>query len=257
MMRTLVGAGVVGVAVALAGCGVPQSQYDASVADAGREKGRSAELERQVGELKAELAKAGTQAKPGSDKDVRSADEIEELRRQKAAAEARLKTFDDLQKRFRKMIDAGKLEITVRRGQIVLALATDVLFDVAKIEVKPDGKAALKEVAEAIRSVPGRRFQVAGHTDPSPIKTKEYPSNWELSAARAVNVVKLLISEGVKPSALSAAGYAEFDPVGNDATVQGRAKNRRIEIILLPTSDELITNPALKAKEAAGEGKGG
>lgn len=230
-----------------AGCGgVSQAQYDAAVADSSKERGRAAELEKQNQALRADLAKAKT-AKPAPT--TENAAQLAELKRQKAAADARLRQMDDLSKRFKKMIDAGKLEVTVRRGQIVLALETDVLFDPGKTEIKTDGKTALKEVADAVKTVPGRRFQVAGHTDTTPIKTKEFPSNWELSTARAVTVVKLLASEGVKASALSAAGYAEFDPVGNNATNPGRAKNRRIEIVLLPTTDELVMSPELTARE--------
>jgi chemotaxis protein MotB len=234
----------------LTACGVPQSQYDAALSDANKEKGRAQALEKELGDLKAENEKL--RAKPSAaELDAQTKAELEELRKQKAAADARLKTHDELVKRFKKMIDAGKLEITVRRGQIVLALETDVLFDPGKTEVKAEGKTALKEIAEAIRSVGGRRFQVAGHTDMTPIKTKEFPSNWELSTARAVVVVKLLVAEKVRPAVLSAAGFAEFDPVGNNTGAGGRAKNRRIEIILLPNIEELIAIPDLKPSAAA------
>src|SRR6185369_7342950 len=106
---------------------------------------------------------------------------------QKAAAEARLKLFEDFLAKFKKMIEAGKLDITVRRGQIVLALGTDILFDTGKTEIKPEGKAALSEVADVLKGVAGRRFQVSGHTDNVPIgkTTKEFASNWELSTGRA------------------------------------------------------------------------
>ncbi len=243
------------VAAVLAGCGVPQAQYDAAVSDANKEKAKTAALEKDLADLQAENQKlanrpASSPPPPPADLDAQTKAELEELRKQKAAADARLRTHDELVRRFKKMIDAGKLEITVRRGQIVLALETDVLFDVGKTEVKPEGKTALAEIADAIKTVGGRRFQVAGHTDPSPIKTKEFPSNWELSTARAVVVVKMLVSEGVRPAVLSASGFAEFDPVGNNASVPGRAKNRRIEIILLPNMEELISIPDLKPKEA-------
>ena len=196
--------------LALAGCGIPKSQYDAAVAD--------------------EQTRA----------------ELEELKAQKTAADARAKLFDDFIKKFQKMIDAGKLDITMRRGQIVLALATDVLFDQSKTEIKPEGKTALDEVAAALKGISGRRFQVAGHTDTYPIKTKEFPSNWELSTARAVSVVKLLVGAGVKAEALSAAGYAEFDPAQSNASDRGRSKNRRIEIVLVPNIEELVKMPELK-----------
>lgn len=230
----------------IAGCGVPQSQHDAAVADANRATASCEEklaiTQKEIDTLKAQLA---------SD-DEASRIERDELRKQKEAAEARLKLFDEFIAKFRKMIDAGKLDITVRRGQIVLALGTDILFDTGKTEIKDDGKAALAEVAEALKSVSGRRFQVSGHTDTLPIKTKEFPSNWELSTARAVAVVKLLVEKGVKPDAVSAAGYAEFDPASSNATDKGRTKNRRIEIVVVPNIEELVKMPELR-KPSHGE----
>jgi flagellar motor protein MotB len=241
------------VTLASAGCagGVPQAKYDAAVSDAAAEKRKNEGLERQLADTKAQGAKSPPPPS-GGPTDAEKA-EIEELKKQKAAAEARAKTMDDFVKRFRKMIDAGKLEITVRHGQIVLALDTEVLFEPGKTDVKAEGKTALKEIGDAIKSVPNRRFQVAGHTDTTPIKTKEFPSNWELSTERAVVVVKLLIAEGVQASTVSAAGFAEFDPVGNNATPEGRAKNRRIEIILLPHIDELFGIAGLTPGKAGPE----
>ncbi len=91
----------------------------------------------------------------------------------------------------------------------------------------------------------GRRFQVAGHTDTIPIKTKEFPSNWELSTARAVAVVKLLTEKGVRSDVLSAAGYAEYDPASSNATDKGRTKNRRIEIVIVPNIEDLVKMPEI------------
>jgi chemotaxis protein MotB len=240
------------VALATAGCagGVPQAKYDAAVSDAAAEKHRNDVLERQLSEMKAQGAKPPPPSAGPTDAEKA---EIEELKKQKAAADARAKTMDDFVKRFRKMIDAGKLDITVRHGQVVLALDTEVLFEPGKTDVKAEGKTALKEIGDAIKSVPNRRFQVAGHTDTTPIKTKEFPSNWELSTERAVVVAKLLISEGVQASNVSAAGFAEFDPVGNNSTPEGRAKNRRIEIILLPHIDELFGIAGLTPGKAGAE----
>ena len=228
--------------VALAGCGIPKTQYDAAVADEQKKaKDPHDADEKQLAELRARLAELETKQ---TDEQTRA--ELEELKAQKLAADARAKLFDDFIKKFQKMIDAGKLDITMRRGQIVLALATDVLFDQGKTEIKPEGKTALDEVAAALRGISGRRFQVAGHTDTFPIKTKEFPSNWELSTARAVSVVKLLVLAGVKADVLSAAGYAEFDPAASNAADRGRAKNRRIEIVLVPNIEELVKMPELK-----------
>lgn len=230
----------------LAGCGVPQTQYDAAKDENRKAQERIAADEKQIGELTAKVAELS-----GKQTDEETRAELEELRAQKAAADARAKLFDDFVKKFQKMIDAGKLDIATRRGQIVLALATDVLFDQGKTEIKPEGKAALEEVAAALKGVSARRFQVSGHTDLFPIKTKEFPSNWELSTARAVAVVHLLVDKGVKPEALSAAGYAEFDPAQSNGSDRGRSKNRRIEIVLVPNIEELVKMPELKPATAA------
>jgi chemotaxis protein MotB len=83
-----------------------------------------------------------------------------------------------------------------------------------------------------------------------PIKTKELGSNWELSSARALAVIKLLLEKGVRPDVLSAAGYAEFDPAQSNTSDKGRAKNRRIEIVIVPNIEDLVKMPELgKAKE--------
>jgi chemotaxis protein MotB len=231
--------------LAVAACdnGIPKSQYDALSMQEQKEK---TDAETQIADLKKRIAEL--EGKVGQT-DEQTKAELEELRKQKEAADARAKLFDDFVKKFKSMIDAGKLDITTRRGQIVLALATDVLFDEGKTEIKPDGKTALGEVAAALKGVPGRRFQVAGHTDNLPVHNKEFPSNWELSTARAVAVVKLLVKEGVKADSVSAAGYAEFDPAQANASDKGRAKNRRIEIVLVPNIEELVKMPELKPPE--------
>jgi chemotaxis protein MotB len=234
-------------------CGVPKTQYDAAVAETDKANKAKAECDaaaqaqkaasqKELDDLKAQLADAQGKAAAG---DEATRAELDELRRQKAAAEARLRLFDEFLAKFKNMVDAGKLEITVRRGQIVLALATDVLFDTGKTDIKPEGKTALAEVATALKGVTGRRFQVAGHTDTVPIRTKEFPSNWELSTARAVAVVKLLVEKGVRADVMSAAGYAEFDPAQSNATGSGKQKNRRIEIVLVPNVEELVKMPEI------------
>ncbi len=246
---------LVSFALLCAACGVPKSEYDAAVDDAKKARAEcDAKLaehdkanQQQIDDLKSKLADAEARA---GNADEQTKAELEELRKAKAAAEARAKLFDEFVGKLRKMIDAGKLDITIRRGQIVLALGTDILFDTGKAEIKPDGKQALGEVAEALRGVPNRRFQVAGHTDNVPIKKPEFPSNWELSTARAIAVVKLLLDKGVKADALSAAGYADQDPVQPNSSDKGKAKNRRIEIVLVPNVEELVKLPEVRKSKS-------
>ena len=92
----------------------------------------------------------------------------------------------------------------------------------------------------------GRHFQVAGDTDNVPIQTARFPSNWELSTARAVEVVRFLVARGMHADMLSAAGFGEFDPVLSNDTAEGRTTNRRIEIVLQPNVDELVAVPPAK-----------
>jgi len=161
---------------------------------------------------------------------------LEEARRSQQFAEARARFFQDIATRFQRMIDTGDLEVFLRDGRLVLALPNDVLFDSGRTQLKPAGRETLEQIAAVLRGpdIEGRRIQVAGHTDSVPIATSRFPSNWELSMGRAVEVVRLLLSQGVAPEALSAAGYAEHDAVAPNESAAGRARNRRIEIILQP-----------------------
>jgi len=168
---------------------------------------------------------------------------LEELRRQQAAAEARAAQFRELAARFQKMVDAGQLKVIMRGGRMVLELSNDILFDSGKTDLKDVGKRTIAEVAGVLHGMPQHRFQVAGHTDNVKIQTSRYPSNWELSTARAVEVVKLLAESGMDPRNLSAAGYGEYAPVDSNDSAEGRAKNRRIEITLVPNLDELGIEP--------------
>jgi chemotaxis protein MotB len=178
---------------------------------------------------------------------------LEELRRQQAAAEARAAEFRQLIARFQKMIDAGQLRVVMRGGRMILELPNDVLFDSGKTEIKDVGKKTLVQIAEVLRTMPDRKFQVAGHTDNVKIQTARFPSNWELSTARAVEVLKLLVESGMDPKNVSAAGYGEFAPVAPNDAPDGRAKNRRIEIALQPNLEELaaVTAPEPSAPPAA------
>jgi chemotaxis protein MotB len=164
---------------------------------------------------------------------------LEELRRQQAAAEARAAQFRELAARFQRLIDAGQLKVVMRNGRMVLELSNDILFDSGKTDLKEVGKKTLAEIAQVLRTMPDRRFQVAGHTDNVKIATPRFPSNWELSTARAVEVVKLLVDDGMDSRNLSAAGYGEFAPLDGNETTEGRAKNRRIEITLVPNLEEV------------------
>jgi len=163
---------------------------------------------------------------------------LDELEKQKKIAEERAAMFRSLVDKLRSMVDAGQIKVQVRNGRMLLVLPNDILFDSGKTDLKPEGKDAIAKVAKILATM-DRHFLVAGHTDNLAIKTKRFRSNWELSTERAVEVVRLLIDSGMKPSQLGAAGYAEFDPAASNATPEGQAQNRRIEIVVEPNLSEL------------------
>jgi chemotaxis protein MotB len=246
------------VAIALCGCGVSRSEYDAKVQEATAAKQEAdaakqqvAQLQQQVtsddaqvAQLKGALGMAQAQAITDDQKQA-----LDDAKHALQEAQDRGKLLDDLQAKFKRMIDAGHLKVTTRHGRIVLQLHNDILFATGEAELKPDGKQAVSEVAATLRGVSLKRFQVAGHTDSEPITTetkKTYPTNWELSSARAIAVVKLLVSGGVEPGVLSAAGYGPYDPVATNATPDGQSKNRRIEITLVPNVAPLVVSDTAK-----------
>lgn len=209
-----------------------RKQLDDQTALVGELTGRLQKLGQNVDKLTSEKG----QLTAGLD-DARA--RLEELRKQKAAAEARAATFRTLVEKLRSMIDAGKLTVKIRNGRMLIALPNDVLFDSGRVDVKPAAKEAIAQVAQALSGIADRRFLVGGHTDNVPIKTARFPSNWELSAGRAIEVTRLLIADGMRPETLAAAGYAEFDPLGANDTPEHKAANRRIEIILEPNLSDL------------------
>ena len=153
---------------------------------------------------------------------------------------------------FKALTDAGKLQVEIRENRMIVRLGDKILFDPGKTDLKPEGKDALTQVTAVLKSLPNRNFQVAGHTDNVPIKSKKFRSNWDLSTARAVEVTNFMIGAGMEPKRLSAAGYADQSPVAPNDTPENMAKNRRIEITLVPNLDDLPPiDDALKA-DAAG-----
>jgi len=164
---------------------------------------------------------------------------IEEMQKKEAAAKARLDLMKNMLSKFKSMIASGKLKFKVKNRRMVLELPSAILFALGSAELSEEGKATLAEVAGVLKDIKDREFQVAGHTDNVPIKSKKFTSNWELSTLRAVAVVTFLQGNGVPPISLSASGYSEYQPAADNGTDGGKAQNRRIEITLMPNLDEL------------------
>ncbi len=123
--------------------------------------------------------------------------------------------------------------IIERRGLVVRVLTDNLLFASGSATLKSGADQLLDEVAQLLNLDPSHPITVEGHTDNQPIATAQFPSNWELSTTRATNVVRFLISRGVIASRLGAVGYADLHPIASNATAAGRARNRRVEIVLM------------------------
>jgi chemotaxis protein MotB len=155
----------------------------------------------------------------------------------------RNRIYEDVIGRFRSLIDAGQVSVDISRGRMVIQLPQDILFASGSAEIGGEGRATLLEVGQVLGELDDRQFQVEGHTDDVPISTERFPSNWELSSARALSVVRLLIQAGVAPGNVSGAGYGEFQPVATNEDADGRRLNRRIEIVMLPNLDVVAGAP--------------
>ncbi len=173
---------------------------------------------------------------------------IAEMKKKEEQAKKRLATLKNMLKQFKALIEGGKLKVKIRNGKLMLELPSAILFESGKADLSEMGSETLTEVAAVLATIDEREFQVAGHTDNVPMKSKKFPSNWELSTARAVAVVKFLQEMGVKPTSLSAAGYSEYMPSSSNDSEDGKAQNRRIEIVLMPNLDELPDLSALESE---------
>jgi chemotaxis protein MotB len=147
------------------------------------------------------------------------------------------KTYEDLLQEMKSEVAQGQVTITELKGKLTLDVLDEILFDSGQAEIKPKGLAVLQRVIDILKKVKDKLIRIEGHTDNIPIRgalSKKYATNWELSAARATNITRYLQNQGIDPLILSAAAYGEYRPVADNGTPEGRAKNRRIAIILLP-----------------------
>jgi len=159
---------------------------------------------------------------------------LRELQARKAQIEERIAEYRSLLSRFKSLIDSGKLRVRITNGKMIVELATDILFPSGSADLSGEGRQAVTEVAGVLSTIPNREFQVEGHTDNVPIRTKVFPSNWELAYARANSVLQAMIAGGLAPNRISAASAGEYRPRTKNSNDAERAQNRRIEIIVVP-----------------------
>lgn len=138
---------------------------------------------------------------------------------------------DDFEKQLQPMIDKDLINITRNDNWIEIEINTSLLFDIGSAELEDDATPILTRLAATLKRYPNP-IQVEGFTDNLPINNQLYPSNWELSAARAASVVHLFMNADVQPDRMAAIGYGEYRPIAENTTVEGRRKNRRVVLVI-------------------------
>src|SRR5450432_1598938 len=251
MVVTLVGAGAGGAwmwgEMGKTKAAAAEAQAHATAAEAKR-----AELAPKVEKLEADNAELTT-AKEALTRDVEA----------KTGELAQLKgTADKLQAQMKDEIARGDIRLTESGGKLRVDLVDKILFDSGESQISKRGEGVLARVGAVLAQIDDKTIQVSGHTDNLPLGDKltaQFPTNWELSAARAVNVVRFLVEKAsVPPQRLVASGYGEWSPIASNRSASGRARNRRIEILLLPAlAPKAIGRAKLKEAAAKGEAKTG
>ena len=170
------------------------------------------------------------------------------VREQQEASQVEIQTlkdtYDELVSSLESEVASGKVEIQQVQDRLQLTLAERVFFDTGRAEIKPEGQAVLRRIGPILRKIPQKNIRIEGHTDTVPIGPSlrmQFPTNWELGAIRAVNVARFLQKEsGIDPLRLSAVSYGQYRPVASNRTESGRARNRRIEIVLVDRDMEMV-----------------
>lgn len=142
-----------------------------------------------------------------------------------------------LNEQLRTEVQADEVKIQQLQDRLRVTMEDELLFPEGGYQISKEGKASIDKIVSTLQSATNHRIEVEGHTDNVPIGkhlAHRFSSNWELSAGRAAEVVKYLQSKGVDPSRMTAAGHGEYQPVASNATAEGKAQNRRIDIDLVP-----------------------
>ena len=243
MNKTYLGSAAVAAALMLGGC-VSQETFDKVQGEKAQEiselQAQRAKLERQLRELEQQkstlendrAALEREQAKLRAQNEALQAQNSQLL----SATKQSQSQYDKLVAELNQEVQKGQLQVRRYKDMLTVDVAEQLFFDSGRAALKETGKEVLKKVADALKSYEDKAIRVVGHTDNVPITKglqKVFPSNWELSAARATTVVRFLQDSGIEPERLLATGRAEYAPVAPNDTPEGRQKNRRIEITLI------------------------
>ena len=232
--------------VGLTSACVSQDKFRKSEAEAQQLKARSAELESSLAANRAELEKERQRSRELQGRVDELSTTKSSLESAKAELEKKSGEYERMANALKGQIDAGRIELTELRGKMTVKMKDKILFSSGSATIGKEGKDALRAVAEVLRGVQGKVIRVEGHTDNVPLGRGAFATNWDLSAARALAVVRFLQESGVDPTKLAGAGYGEFQPIAANDTPEGRSLNRRIEIVL--AAGEPAEAPAQPAK---------
>ena len=167
----------------------------------------------------------------------RQIDALEQQKTQLLTASQQTRSqYDSLVRNLTEEVKKGELQVRQYKDMLTVDVAEQLFFDSGRANLKDTGKAVLKKVGDALKGYEDKVIRIVGHTDNVPISKaaqKVFPSNWELSVARATTVVRYLQEVGIPPERMIASGRAEYQPIPENDTPEGRKKNRRIEITLI------------------------
>jgi chemotaxis protein MotB len=207
-------------------------------------------LQNNLGQSRTDLTNAQSQIQNDQSELAALKTQIADLEKQKQQVTQSSRTLED---EMRSQLESKDVTISKLQGKLTVNILDNVMFDSGEAILKPDGGAVMKKIAALLSEHPQITIQVVGHTDNVPIRPTghtRFASNWELSTARALAAVHFLTEQsGIDPRRVGAAGYGEFRPAADNSTAEGRAKNRRIAITILP--DELAPNDSSSATNAA------
>ncbi len=197
-------------------------------------------LEQQKASLEQENSTLKQQIASHEEQNTAMQQQVGSLEQQKAAllaaSQQRQKQYDALVQGLSKEVENGQLQVRQYQNMLAVDLAEKIFFDSGRAKLKPGGKEVLKKVGEALKTYENKVIRVVGHTDNVPVSKSlqgTFPTNWELSVARATNVVRFLQEVGIPPERMVPSGRSEYDPLAPNDTPEGRQKNRRIEILLI------------------------
>ncbi len=226
-------------------CGIAKEVYHTEVTRLVKQldglESKNAELVSQKGNLdqqlqacQLELSGMRTQ---GAQLDQNLARALRRIKQLEAIAAKQREVFDKLRMQLDSLVKAGKLTVSIVRGQFTVQMSDKILFDSGRFDIKPEAEDTLGELTRILSGLQGRRWQVAGHTDTD--GAVEF--NWRLSANRSRAVTLFMINNGMEAERISFAGYGQFAPATSNETDEDKAQNRRIEIVLIPDLEALLS----------------